>query len=161
MSKSALHQPRTCVSKCAKAHQSKTGLYGVCTGMATSCIQLVNYTSYLLVVLLHYVEFTPSTFYWTNCCYIYIATGIRLVPMTTVIGTHNMARVLANSGAPGGQLHLLLLLQSQLHWLPLPNNVATTPHQHCYSRDHPWLFTSLSDAQSQTYATTKNCIIIS
>jgi hypothetical protein len=36
MSESALHQPRTCVSKCAKAHQSKTGLYGVCTGMATS-----------------------------------------------------------------------------------------------------------------------------
>jgi hypothetical protein len=86
----------------------------------------------LYLLLLHFTGQTAVT--------IYIATGIWLVPTTTVIGTHNMVRVLANSGAPGGQLRLLLLLQSQLHWLPLPNNAATMPHQHCYSQDHPLLF---------------------
>jgi hypothetical protein len=77
----------------------------------------------LYFLLLHFTGQTAVT--------IYIATGIWLVPTTTVIGTFSMARILANSGAPGGQLRLLLLLlQSQLHWLPLPNNTATTPHQH-------------------------------
>jgi hypothetical protein len=87
----------------------------------------------LYLLLLHFTGQTSVT--------IYIATGIWLVPTTTVIGTHSMACILANSGAPGGQLRLLLLLlQSQLHWLPLPNNAATTPQQHCYSQDHPLLF---------------------
>jgi hypothetical protein len=44
----------------------------------------------LYLLLLHFTGQTAVT--------IYIATGIWLVPTTTVIGTHNMARVLANSG---------------------------------------------------------------
>jgi hypothetical protein len=41
-----------------------------------------------------------------------------------------MTRVLVDSGAPAGQLGLLLLLRLQLHCLTLPNNAATTPQQY-------------------------------
>jgi hypothetical protein len=47
----------------------------------------------LYLLLLHFTGQTAVT--------IYIATGIWPVPTTTVIGMHNMARILANSGAPG------------------------------------------------------------
>jgi hypothetical protein len=59
-----------------------------------------------------------------------VATGIRLVPTTTVIGTFSMTCVLVNSGAPARQLGLLLLLQLQPHCLTLPNNTASMPQQH-------------------------------
>jgi hypothetical protein len=76
----------------------------------------------LYLQLLHFTGQTAVT--------IKVATGIQLVPRTTVSGTFSMMRVLVKSGATAGQLGLLLLLQLEPHYLTLPNNAATKPQQH-------------------------------